>query len=124
MASERRWGRVTVEGWIREDALASRNYVMVFGTQRAEEAPAVIYTTPTGAYSVSVEFLPEPVTFKDGDVVSESGGNIYVRRSGRWDVLVRAEKYKPVALAYADTEIAGFIQRGNAYRLVPEANDD
>jgi hypothetical protein len=119
--SERRWGRVTVEGWIREDALASRNYVMVFGTQRAEEAPAVIYTTPTGAYRVSVEFLPEPVTFKDGDVLKHVEPSLWLRHGGLWYSGGPQEYDGPV---YDDKWAAQMLRGNLAVRLVPEANGD
>jgi hypothetical protein len=117
----RRWGRVTVEGWIDE---CSSVFGQIGVSPTIEGLPAAYFYWKSNA---SVEFLPEPVTFKDGDVVRGLGGsNWYVRRDGQWDVLSSDgdEGCWVRPKAYDDQQMSAWLARRLAVRLVPEGNDD
>jgi hypothetical protein len=72
---------------------------------------------------VTVEFLPEPVTFKDGDVILFEDRIVYVRRGGRWDEIPFATKQRVLERIVGDEEWASALAEGIAVRLVPEGND-
>jgi hypothetical protein len=72
--------------------------------------------------SVSVEFLPEPVQFKDGDVAQRVTGPtrwVFVRDGGTWR---NTDPGFPLPDQYSDERIVAAIRRGDVVRLVPEAN--
>jgi hypothetical protein len=118
--SERRWGRVTVEGWIEQNPLASTVMVWASKVDRTSPDGRVAATNAVLDHTLSplVEFLPKPVTFKDGDVVRFEGDReVWVRVKGMWVSSAAG------ADMWEDYVAADYLRRGNAVRLVPAGND-
>lgn len=110
--AERRWGRVTVEGWIQE---APGEWRVVTAKTGSAGIVAVAYKIPVGA---SVVFLPEPVQFKDGDVVQyRRDSQVFLRLGGLWHGSGCDD-------AVSERVIAADLRDGYVVRLVPEANGD
>jgi hypothetical protein len=117
--SGRRFGRVTVEGWVEEVAVVGMSVVDVYrerdwGASGSSEVRATFYQRPDDA--ARVEFLPEPVVFADGDALRFAGGTVWNRFHGHWSRAGSEHRY----LSSDDVWAAHCLRDGVAVRLVPE----
>lgn len=102
----RRYGKVTVTGWIHE-----YGPTVTLWKQCEGGYPVVdVALGPTD----SVEFLPEPVVFKDGDVLKHVQPSLWLRRRGVW---VNEREDSP---GYDDVWAERMLRHNLAVRLVPE----
>lgn len=116
--SERRFGRVTVEGWIDDREGIGMHVVDVYQERGwrpdgGAAVRAVFYNRPGDV--ARVEFLPEPVVFADGDVVRfRVSGSVAVRIEGQWVC------HDLATCRHDDDYVKRALDSGRAVRLVPE----
>lgn len=83
--SSRRYGRVTVEGWL-EESPPGATWSHCPGlrvTQKHKEGTIWVATLHTATAGV-VEYLPEPEDWHEGDWVLGPHGGVYRRTDGNW----------------------------------------
>jgi hypothetical protein len=108
--TERRYGRVTIEGWTSSHI---DGYLTVAPATSQNERT---YTFHPGV--ATVEYLPEPVTFKNGDAIQytdradSAAGQVRVYMNGHW--------HNPLGGRASEAYILEALASGRAVRLVPE----
>lgn len=120
----RRYGKVTVTGWIEQNT--AETYVAV-GRTGVSPLVARIYednAAVNAGASVVVEFLPEPVVFKDGDVLRYGNDWTYLRSGGRWVYVGPMDPSRVSTSTGTDEDLARDLMHGVAVRLVPEGTAD
>jgi co-chaperonin GroES (HSP10) len=86
VSSDRRYGRVILEGWIEED---SSGWAYLHET--AETSTETQEVRLTGAGKVEIEYIDPPIVFNVGDVVRwNASGEVGVRVSeDRWVIVTQ-----------------------------------